>query len=105
MDGSDAVKYILENNIEGDFVECGVESGNFEEIWIHKLMKHNVTRDIYLYDTFQGLTEPSKHDYTCKNAVLYKMNSTEVSNTWRHHKITENLNNWCYTPWNRLKKD
>lgn len=29
MDGTAAVNYILQNNIEGVFVECGVETGNF----------------------------------------------------------------------------
>ena len=52
MDGADAIRYILENNIDGDIVECGVESGTFEYIWITELMKNNTTRDIYLYDTF-----------------------------------------------------
>ena len=42
MDGSDAINYILQNNIEGVIVECGVESGNFEYIWINELMKNNV---------------------------------------------------------------
>jgi hypothetical protein len=55
MDGADAIHYILENNIEGAIVECGVESGNFEHIWIEELMKKNQLRDIYLYDTFEGL--------------------------------------------------
>jgi hypothetical protein len=34
MDGADAVNYVLQNNIEGVFIECGVETGNFEYIWI-----------------------------------------------------------------------
>ena len=57
MDGSDAVNYILQNNIEGVIVECGVDSGDFEYIWINELMKHNSVRDIYLYYTFCGLVE------------------------------------------------
>ncbi len=32
MDGSDAINYILKNNIEGVIVECGVGDGNFEYI-------------------------------------------------------------------------
>ena len=46
MDGSDAIRYILINNIEGAIIECGVGDGNFEHIWINELMKHNVVRDI-----------------------------------------------------------
>ena len=73
MDGAEAVNYILTNNIEGVFVECGVESGNFEYTWIQELMKNDAVRDIYLYDTFGGLVKPSNFDYTCENATIYKM--------------------------------
>jgi hypothetical protein len=103
MDGAEAITYILNNNIEGAIVECGVESGNFEHIWINELMKHNVTRDIYLYDTFGGLVEPSDNDYTCKDAELYKMNKDEVYNTWKSQIINENTNGWCYTPLENVK--
>ena len=98
MDGADAINYILKNNIEGVIIECGVESGNFEHIWIDELMKNNVIRDIYLYDTFGGLTEPTEYDYTCKDAQLYSMNKDEVYNTWKQHTINEKINGWCYTP-------
>jgi hypothetical protein len=103
MDGADAIKYILENNIEGVIIECGVESGNFEHIWINELMKNNVVRDIYLYDTFGGLVEPSEYDYTCKDAKIYHMNKDEVYNTWKKYKINEKINGWCYTPLEQVK--
>lgn len=47
MDGADALQFVLVNNIEGDLVECGVEIGNFEMIWIHALMKHGQQRNIW----------------------------------------------------------
>ena len=98
MDGVDAITYILENNIDGAIVECGVESGNFEYIWINELMKHNVVRDIYLYDTFAGLTEPSEYDYTCKSAKIFEANKDQVYNYWKSRQIDNNTNSWCYTP-------
>ena len=98
MDGADAIKYILKNNIDGVIIECGVESGNFEHIWITELMKNNAVRDIYMYDTFGGLVAPTKYDYTCKDAILYKMNKDEVYNTWKNHIIDDKTNSWCYTP-------
>ena len=98
IDGSESIKYILENNIEGDIIECGVDSGYFEEIWINELIKNNTVRDIYLYDTFNGLTEPGDNDYTCENAVLYKMNKENVHTHWKSKIINETTNNWCYTP-------
>jgi hypothetical protein len=59
MDGVNAINYILYNNIEGDIVECGVYKGEFEYIWIKQLQHRNTVRDIYLYYTFNGLTEHS----------------------------------------------
>lgn len=98
MDGADAINYILQNNIEGVIIECGVDTGNFEHIWINELMKNNTVRDIYLYDTFGGLVEPSEYDYTCKDAKIYQMNKDEVHNYWKNNIINEKVNGWCYTP-------
>ena len=98
MDGADAITYILQNNIEGDIIECGVDSGTFEYIWITELMKHNTVRDIYLYDTFTGLVKPGEYDYTCKNAVLYSMNKDEVLQHWTNDMVDDTINKWCYTP-------
>jgi O-methyltransferase len=103
MDGADAVNYILQNNIEGCIIECGVESGNFEHIWINELMKNNTVRDIYLFDTFGGLVEPTEYDYTCKDAKLFQMNKDEVYRTWKNNVIHENVNGWCYTPLDKVK--
>jgi hypothetical protein len=52
MDGKEAITYILENNIEGVIVECGVYEGHFEHLWINELQRNNAVRDIYMYDTF-----------------------------------------------------
>jgi len=98
MDGADAIRYILNHNIEGDIVECGVGDGTFEYIWITQLQANNAVRDIYMYDTFAGLVEPSDYDYTCPDAILYTMNKTEVHDTWKNNIINETTNNWCYTP-------
>lgn len=103
MDGEHAINYILNNNIEGVIVECGVESGNFEHIWINELMKNNAVRDIYLYDTFAGLVEPTEYDYTCKDAKLYSMNKDQVHSCWERNIINEKINKWCYTPLEKVQ--
>lgn len=96
MDNYDAVKYILKNNINGAIVECGVENGRFELICIDELSKNNCVRDIYLYDTFSGLTKPSEHDYTNDDTKLFKMNKDDVFNFWKSKIINEKTNLWCY---------
>ena len=103
MDGANAIKYILKNDIEGVIIECGVDSGNFEHTWINELKENNAVRDIYLYDTFGGSVKPTEFDYTCKETKLYPMNNDEVYNTWKSNIIDEKTNGWCYTPLEKVQ--
>jgi O-methyltransferase len=58
-----SLEYIRHNKIDGDFVECGVwKGGNILGI-MEYLYHHNMTdRNVWLYDTFQGMTEPEEID-------------------------------------------
>jgi O-methyltransferase len=103
MDGQNSVHYILNNQIQGVFVECGVESGNIEETWINAFKRHNQERDIYLFDTFSGLTEPSEKDYTCDSTVLYKMKVDEVKKWWEDHKLDNGGNCLCYCSLDKVR--
>lgn len=58
-----AVKYIHENNIEGDIAECGVWKGGSMMAVAETLLKSGDTgRDLYLFDTFEGMTPPTDKD-------------------------------------------
>src|SRR5476651_1734802 len=58
-----AVNYLVKNKIEGDFVECGVWRGGSTMAAIDTLIKKgDKSRDIYLYDTFEGMSEPTEVD-------------------------------------------
>ena len=48
MDGKNAVQYILNNNIEGDFVECGIDTARQELMWIEVLKMNMQKRHIYI---------------------------------------------------------
>ena len=62
-----AVEYIIGNNIEGDMVETGVWRGGSSMLVALTLKKHNVTnKKIYLYDTYEGMPEPTKNDINWK---------------------------------------
>jgi hypothetical protein len=105
MDGAQSVNYIIQNNIEGAFVECGVYDGDFQEIWINTLKKNNNSiRDIYLYDTFAGLVEPSEFDYTCKDTKLYHRTKDETHKEWTNKIISTKVNGWCYAPLEKVKQ-
>jgi O-methyltransferase len=58
-----AVRYLVKNNIKGDIVECGVWRGGSTMAAIDTLIKAGDTaREVYLYDTFEGMPEPSELD-------------------------------------------
>jgi len=51
----EAVRYIVAKGIKGDFVECGVFFGGASMLIAKTLLSlKNVSRDLWLYDSFQG---------------------------------------------------
>ncbi len=59
----DAVDYCVRRDIPGAFAECGVWQGGSVMAMILKLQQLGAAdRDIYLYDTFEGMTAPTEHD-------------------------------------------
>jgi hypothetical protein len=58
-----AVRYVSANNIPGAIVECGVWKGGSKAA-IARTLRHigDLGRDLYLFDTFQGMSEPTSHD-------------------------------------------
>ena len=59
----ESVRYILRNDIKGDFVECGVWKGGSMMTIAFTLIAEGVTdRDLYLFDTFEGMPTPEARD-------------------------------------------
>jgi hypothetical protein len=59
----DAVRYCVARGVIGAFAECGVWRGGSVLAMILTLQElGDDTRDIYLYDTFEGMTPPTEHD-------------------------------------------
>lgn len=59
---NESVNYVNEKNIEGDFVECGVFKGGSAMNMALSQMNFNNFRNIYLYDTFSGMTTEGEFD-------------------------------------------
>jgi hypothetical protein len=58
-----AVEHLAAHRIEGDLVECGVWKGGSAMVAALSLIHFNDTRrSLWLYDTFQGMTEPTDRD-------------------------------------------
>lgn len=59
----DAVRYVVRGGIPGAFAECGVWRGGSVLGMILTLQELEQTdRDIFLYDTFEGMTKPTEQD-------------------------------------------
>src|SRR5436190_11379028 len=57
------VRYLVANQIAGDFVECGVWKGGSAMVMMKTLLQMGAAdREIYLYDTFTGMTAPTEKD-------------------------------------------
>ncbi len=62
----DAVTYVVKNQVSGAFVECGVWAGGSAMAAARTFAAQGDTgRELYLYDTFEGMSEPTALD---KNA-------------------------------------
>ena len=67
-----AVRYVSENAIAGEIVECGVwKGGSMAAIARTLIQSQDVKRDLYLFDTFEGMSEPTTKDvdYSGKQAA------------------------------------
>jgi len=59
----DGVRYCIRREIPGGFAECGVWRGGSVLAMILTLQELGVCdRDVYLYDTFEGMTAPTEAD-------------------------------------------
>lgn len=68
-----SLEYVRLNNIGGDIVECGVwKGGNILGI-MEYLHYYNINKNIWLFDTFEGMTEPEENDVDLNNNHASKM--------------------------------
>lgn len=85
-----SLEYIRINKIDGDFVECGVwKGGNILGIMEYLYYHNIIDRKVWLYDTFQGMTQPEDIDVDLKN-----QNALDIL----QHVL-------CYSPLDEVKKN
>jgi O-methyltransferase len=66
-----AVKSVARRSVSGDIVECGVARGGSAGVLGLTLQQVGERRNLWLFDTFQGLPHPSKDDPDFEIADLY----------------------------------
>jgi O-methyltransferase len=83
----EAVTYLQKNKIEGDIVECGVwKGGSMMAVALILLSLGEVGRDLYLFDTFEGMSEPTDDDVdiaglSAKN-LLHNSDKAKDESVW-----------------------
>jgi hypothetical protein len=91
-----ATLYVLENNLPGAFVECGVWRGGSAMLVAKMLNNRKITdRHLYLYDTFEGMSAPTKADMDFRGkdaAVLLDQNVDQKETSV-----------WCLADLNEVK--
>lgn len=84
----DAIRYIHRWSIPGAIVECGVWAGGSAMAAARTLIEVGDTdRDVYLFDTFEGMPEPTEIDRDVRGV--------SAADQLRKTSRTENLV-WCY---------
>ena len=86
-----ATRYVAKAGIPGSIVEAGVWRGGSAMAAAIELITHGDTsRDIYLYDTYEGMSEPGKEDVDFRGqAAEAQLASSEK---------TKNSSIWAYSP-------
>jgi len=80
-----AVEYTVGRQLPGAMVECGVWRGGSMMVVALTLLRLGVTdRELYLFDTFEGMTEPSEEDvkYSGERATDILARTSRDSNVW-----------------------
>lgn len=102
-----AVKHVARANVPGAIVECGVWRGGSMHAIARTLAAEGVTdRDLYLFDTFTGMTEPTEKDVRTDGRVAADMLATASKTKWiwavaSREDVEDGLRKLSY-PWERF---
>lgn len=102
----ESVKYIVKHKIPGDIVECGVwKGGSMMAVALTLIHCGKQDRDLYLYDTFEGMTPPSEQDIDYKGVsasdIIIQNSKGNNSFRWNYVPIDEvksNVTSTGYSP-------
>jgi hypothetical protein len=85
-----AVRYIVQHDVPGTLVECGVWRGGAimaAALTLDQLGRND--RAFFLYDTFSGMPAPTARDYAIKNG-------SKPQEKFAATRIADDSSDWCY---------
>lgn len=97
------INYIEDNNIQGDIVECGVWKGGSSMIMAKTLLnRNNTSRKIYMYDTYDGMSEATEEDESLVSNC-HAIQSFEAMKKSKNYTYGET--NWCQAGLDEVKQN
>lgn len=81
------LEYIIEKNIDGDFVECGTWRGGLAAFMLYFITNYKLNKTLYIYDTFEGMTLPNNLDVS--------VSGESALDTFHKKSINDNSSKWC----------
>ncbi|MGV3766110.1 MAG: TylF/MycF/NovP-related O-methyltransferase [Chitinophagaceae bacterium] len=94
---SRAIDHIELARIEGDIVECGVWKGGSMMLVARKLLEYkNSTRQLFLFDTYEGMSEPGSADVSA-------VDHSKAEDLLKKEDRLNGDNVWCYSPVDEVK--
>ncbi|HEU4347868.1 MAG TPA: TylF/MycF/NovP-related O-methyltransferase [Actinoplanes sp.] len=78
-----ATRHVARHEIPGAIVECGVWRGGSMHVVARTLLAvGDTSRDLYLFDTFDGMTEPTDKDVTYGGKPVAELMSARDRTAW-----------------------
>ena len=90
-----SLDYIRNTEIEGDYVECGVwKGGNIIGMIKYLEYYNNINNNVWLYDTFSGMTNPEDVDVDLNNNKSINLLHNELVKAYSPlDEVKNNINN------------
>ncbi len=70
--------YVIDNDLKGDLVECGVWKGGSSMMMALTFLSRGISdRRIFMYDTYEGMSEPTEYDIAIHGELAENILSKE----------------------------
>jgi len=93
----EAVRHVVAADIDGDIVECGVWKGGSAMAAGLALQASDAERDIWLYDTFEGMSQPTAADVSYDGETACEQLNAQ--------DIRDSGSVWCYSPLGEVREN
>ena len=94
----EATRHVVQNRIPGAIVECGVWKGGAVMSSLLTLKRLSATdREVFLYDTFEGMPKPGEGDKRCDGDAL------DIG--FAERQVDEDSSTWCRAEYGEVHKN